>query len=384
MKQVPVPLLDLRAQYLGLRDEIDTAVRKVIEGQQFLGGADVEALEREVAAYCNVDHCVGVSSASDALLLALTALGVGPGDEVITTSYAPIAAAAAVARLGARPVFMDIDRATYNLRPDLVEAAVSPQTRAIIPVHLFGQCADMGPILEVARNHGLAVIEDATQALGADYQTRRAGGMGTFGCLSFSPGSSLGGYGEAGAVVTRDTALAGRLRCLRNQGQSAKFVHRFVGGDFGLDALQAAVLQVKLRRLDAWTQRRQEHAAFYDVAFRAAGLRDGMVQTPTVVQSGHVFEHYVVRVTDRDAVRDSLARQQVGSAVYYPVPLHLQPCFAGLGHRPGDFPESEEAARSTLALPIHPELSDEQRQRVVEAVVSYYQQAERVSWRKVA
>jgi dTDP-4-amino-4,6-dideoxygalactose transaminase len=300
------------------------------------------------------------------------ALDVGPGDEVITTPYSFVATAGAVVRVGARPVFVDIEPATFNLRADQVEARVTPRTRAVLAVHLFGQCADMDPILAVARKHGLAVIEGAAQALGAEYKGRRAGGLGHLGCFSFYPSKNLGAFGDAGAVVTRDTALAGRVRCLRNHGASSKYDHRMVGGNFRLDTLQAAVLRVKLRHLDAWTDLRQQHAAFYDRAFRKAGLPPGQVVTPAVAQSRHVFHQYVVRLAQRDGVRDYLKQHQVGTEVYYPVPLHLQSCFAGLGHRAGDFPESESAARGTLALPVYPELTAEQQQRVVDVIAASY------------
>ena len=375
MKNVAVPLLDLKAQYLALKQEIDAAIQRVVESQHFINGPEVTALEEDVAAYCKVDHCIGVSSGTDALLVALMALDVGAGDEVITTPYTFFATAGAVARLGARPVFVDIDRDTFNIRPDAIEAKVTPRTRAVIPVHLFGQCADMDPILAVARKHGLAVIEDAAQAIGSEYKGRRAGGMGTVGCFSFFPSKNLGAFGDGGAVTTRDTALAGRIRCLRGHGSNPKYYHKVVGGNFRLDTLQAAVLQVKLRHLDSWTELRQQHAAFYDQAFRKAGLTGSLVETPKVVQSRHIFNQYVVRFSQRDAVRDHLKQMQVGTEIYYPVPMHLQECFAGLGHKPGDFPESEAAAASTLALPIYPELTAAMQQRVVDAVVNYYQSA---------
>jgi dTDP-4-amino-4,6-dideoxygalactose transaminase len=373
MKPQPVPLLDLKEQYLALKEEIDAAVLRVLASQQFINGPEVAALEEEIAAYCKVDHCIGVSSGTDALLISLMALGIGAGDEVITTPYTFFATAGAIARVGARPVFVDIDRDTYNLRPAEIEARITPRTRALIPVHLFGQCADMEPILAVARKHGLAVIEDAAQALGAEYQGRRAGSMGTVGCFSFFPSKNLGACGDAGAVVTRDTALAGRLRCLRNHGANPKYYHKMIGGNFRLDTLQAAVLRVKLRHLDAWTARRQEHAQWYHRAFQQAGLCPGLVEVPKIIQSRHIFNQYVIRCQQRDALREHLKQRQIGTEVYYPVPLHLQECFSYLGYRPGDFPESEAAAQQTLALPIYPELTPAMQQRVVEAVVSYYQ-----------
>jgi dTDP-4-amino-4,6-dideoxygalactose transaminase len=384
MKHVPVPLLDLKAQYLALKEEIDGAIRGVIDAQHFINGPEVTALEQDVAAYCKVDHCIGVSSGTDALLVALMALDVGPGDEVITTPYTFFATAGAVVRLGARPVFVDIDRDTYNILPDQIEAQVTPRTRAIIPVHLFGQCADMDPIQAVAKKHGLAVIEDAAQAIGSEYKGKRAGSMGTVGCFSFFPSKNLGAFGDGGAVVTRDTALAGRIRCLRGHGANPKYYHKMVGGNFRLDTVQAAVLQVKLRYLDAWTASRQEHAAFYDQAFRKAGLAGKLLETPKVVQSRHIFNQYVVRFNQREVVKDYLKQVQVGTEIYYPVPMHMQECFANLGYKPGDFPESEAAARETLALPIYPELTTSQQQRVVDAVVSCYQSAGSVSRSRAA
>jgi dTDP-4-amino-4,6-dideoxygalactose transaminase len=380
MKPVAVPLLDLKAQYLALKSEIDAAIQSVVDSQHFINGPEVTALEEDVAAYCKVDHCIGVSSGTDALLVSLMALGIGPGDEVITTPYTFFATAGAIARVGARPVFVDIDRDTFNIRPDLLEAKVTPRTRALIPVHLFGQCADMDPILAVAKKHGLAVIEDAAQAIGAEYKGRRAGSMGTVGCFSFFPSKNLGAFGDGGAVTTRDTALAGRIRCLRGHGSNPKYYHKMIGGNFRLDTLQAAVLQIKLRHLDTWTALRQQHAVFYDKAFQAAGLSE-LVKTPKVVQSRHIFNQYVVRLPQRDAVRDHLKQMQVGTEIYYPVPMHLQECFTYLGHKAGDFPESELAAQETLALPIYPELTPAMQQRVVDAVRSYYQSTGAVSRR---
>jgi dTDP-4-amino-4,6-dideoxygalactose transaminase len=375
MKNLSVPLLDLKAQYLALKKDIDAAICRVIDGQHFINGPEVTALEEQIATYSKVDHCIGVSSGTDALLVALMALDVGPGDEVITTPYTFFATAGAVVRLGAKPVFVDIERDTYNIRPNDIEAQVTPRTRAIIPVHLFGQCADMDPILAIAKKHGLAVIEDAAQAIGSEYKGKRAGSMGTVGCFSFFPSKNLGAFGDGGAVVTRDTALAGRIRCLRGHGANPKYYHKVVGGNFRLDTIQAAVLQVKLRHLDAWTASRQAHAAFYDQALRQAGLAGKVLQTPKVAQSRHIFNQYVVRFSQRDAVKDHLKQMQVGAEIYYPVPMHLQECFANLGHKPGDFPESEAAALETLALPIYPELTTPQQQRVVDVIVNFYQSA---------
>lgn len=366
-----VPLLDLKAQYHAIKQEIDAAIAHVVESQQFINGPEVTNLETDVARYCQAAHCIGVSSGTDALIVALMALDIGPGDEVITTPFTFFATVGAIVRVGATPVFVDIDPASYNIAPAGIEAKITPRTKAIVPVHLYGQCADMGPILAVARKHNLAVIEDAAQAIGAEYQGRRAGSMGTLGCLSFFPSKNLGAFGDGGAVVTNDAALAHKVRLLRTHGAEPKYYHKIVGGNFRIDTIQAAVLQVKLRYLDGWTARRQMNAAYYDAAFARRGLRGSVVQTPATVQSRHIFNQYVIRVTDRDGLVNTLKQQQIGTEIYYPVPLHLQECFANLGHHAGDFPESEKAAQSTLALPIYPELTTTQLQRVVECIAGH-------------
>jgi dTDP-4-amino-4,6-dideoxygalactose transaminase len=373
MKRAPlsVPMLDLHTQYATIKSEVDVAVQQVIDSQHFVNGPDVTALEDELARYCETQHGVGVSSGSDALLLALMALDVGPGDEVITTPYTFFATVGAVVRLGAKPVFVDIDPATFNLDPRGIEAKITRRTRCILPVHLFGQCADMDPILAVARKHHLAVVEDAAQAIGAEYKGRRAGSMGDLGCFSFFPSKNLGCFGDGGAVTTNDAALAEKVRLLRSHGARPKYFHKLVGGNFRLDTLQAAVLLVKLKHLDAWTARRQKHAAFYDQELTVDEL-DGLVIPPKVVSSRHIFNQYVLRVADRDGLREHLAQQRIGNEIYYPQPMHLQECFAGLGHRKGDFPESEQAALGSVAVPIHPELTMRQRRHVVRTLTSYY------------
>jgi len=377
-----VPILDLKAQYVQIKAEVDAAIQRVVASQHFINGPEVAGLEEDLARYCRAGHCIGVSSGSDALLVALMALEVGPGDEVITTPYTFFATAGAIVRLGARPVFVDIDAATYNIDPAGIEAKVTPRSRAILPVHLFGQCAEMEPILAVARRRGLAVVEDAAQAIGAASRGRSAGTMGTVGCFSFFPSKNLGAFGDGGAVVTNDAGLADRIRCLRNHGANPKYYHKLLGGNFRLDTIQAAVLQVKLRHLDGWTVRRQQNAAFYDAAFARVGLRGDLVGTPAVTQSRHIFNQYVVRLADRDAVKDYLKQQQITTEVYYPVPMHLQECFAGLGYRPGDFPESEKAALTSLALPVYPEVTTAQKQRVVETIAAYYRVAGRLGSRR--
>jgi dTDP-4-amino-4,6-dideoxygalactose transaminase len=348
-----VPLLDLTAQYAGIRDEVRRAMDEVCDSQQFILGPQVERLERAVAEYCRCAHGIGVSSGTDALLVALMALDIKAGDEVITTPYTFFATAGTIARLGARPVFVDIEPDTYNINPALIERAITPRTKAILPVHLYGQCADMDAILRF----GLPVIEDAAQAIGAEYKGRRAGSMGVAGCLSFFPTKNLGGFGDAGMVVTSDAALAERVRVLRVHGMQPKYYHRLVGGNFRLDALQAAVLNVKLKHLDEWTRRRQANAAFYSARI-----------TGPVAVHHHIYNQYVIRSKQRDRLRARLTSAGIGTEIYYPVPLHLQECFAYLGYRAGDFPEAEAAARETLALPVYPELTREQLEYVAAAI----------------
>jgi dTDP-4-amino-4,6-dideoxygalactose transaminase len=364
----PVPLLDLRAQYATIRDEIRAAIDTVVESQHFILGPEVEALEREVAAYVGCAFGVGVSSGTDALLAALMAINLRPGDEVITTPYSFFATAGAVARLGVRPVFVDIEPRTYNLDPERVAAAVTARTRAIIPVHLYGQMAELGPVLELAERRGLYVIEDAAQAIGAEDDGRRAGSLGQMGCFSFFPSKNLGGFGDGGMVTTNDPALADRLLLLRSHGARPKYHHAIVGGNFRLDAIQAAVLRVKLRYLDGWTAARQRNAALYRHLLATAG---DPVATPAERPGvRHIYNQFVVRTGRRDELMAHLRKRGIGHEVYYPVPLHLQACFADLGYAPGAMPESEAAARETLALPIYPELSAEQIAVVVEAVAA--------------
>ncbi|MCS7048544.1 MAG: DegT/DnrJ/EryC1/StrS family aminotransferase [Verrucomicrobiae bacterium] len=361
-----VPLLDLKAQYATIREEVRKALDEVCESQHFILGPEVEKLEQNVAAYSGCAHGIGVSSGTDALLVALMAIEVKPGDEVITTPYSFFATAGVIARLGARPVFVDIEPKTYNINPALIERAITSRTRAIIPVHLFGQCADMDSILDVARRHQLPVIEDAAQAIGAQYDGKRAGSMGTVGCFSFFPSKNLGGFGDGGMVVTNDATLAERVRVLRVHGSKPKYYHQLVGGNFRLDALQAAVLNVKFKYLDAWTAGRQRNAAFYDRAFA-----DLPLQRPAAVRH-HIYNQYIIRTKRRDELQAFLKAAGIGTEIYYPVPLHLQKCFADLGYRQGDFPEAEAAARETLALPIYPELKEEQLAYVVDCVRQFF------------
>jgi dTDP-4-amino-4,6-dideoxygalactose transaminase len=366
-----VPLLDLKAQYATIRDEIRPVIDEVCESQYFILGPKVTEFEAHVAEYCGARVACGVSSGSDALLMALMAEGIGAGDEVITTPYTFFATAGAIWRVGAKPVFVDIDAATYNIDPALIEDKITPRTKAIIPVHLYGQAADMDPINEIAAKHGLIVIEDAAQAIGAEYKGRPAGVLGDYCCFSFFPSKNLGGFGDAGMVVSRDADKAERLFMFRNHGMFPNYYHAFVGGNFRLDALQAAVLDVKLRHLDEWAMARQENAADYERLFAASPVAD-LVELPQVADytTCHVRNQFIIRLPadQRERVWDGLKEAGVGCNVYYPVPLHLQECFADLGHKEGDFPISEAAAKETLALPIYPELTAEQRQYVVECV----------------
>ncbi len=369
---VVVPLLDLRAQYAPIRAELLAAVTRVCDSQRFILGPEVEALERELAGLLGVGHAIGVSSGTDALLVALQAVGVGPGSEVVTSTYSFFASAGAVVRLGARPVFVDIDPVSFNLDPEAAAVAITSRTRAIVPVHLFGLSADMDPILAAARPAGIAVIEDACQAIGGIYRGRPVGSMGAAGCFSFFPSKNLGGFGDGGLVTCGDDALAARLRLLRGHGAASRYVHEVVGGNFRLDALQAAVLRVKAPYVGGWADARRRNAARYAALFGAADL-EGHVSLPTEpVRSRHVYNQYVVRAARRDALRAHLTACGIGTAVYYPVPFHLQECFADLGHRAGDFPHAESAAREALALPIYPELTDEQQAHVVRSIAEFY------------
>ncbi len=386
-----VPLLDLKPQYQGLRTQIQAALERVCASQQFILGPAVKELERRIAEYTHCRYGIGVSSGTDALLVALMALQIGPGDAVITTPYTFFATAGTLARVGARPLFCDIDPRTYNLAPDAVQSYIAGscemrdgqlhdrrtggRVRALMPVHLYGQVADMQPLMEIARRYELEVIEDAAQSIGAsDAAGRLACEFGAIGCLSFFPTKNLGAFGDAGMCVTNDAALAERLEVLRVHGGKPKYHHSLIGGNFRLDELQAAVLNVKLGHLDDWTAARQRNAAYYGEAFAAQSLGDALdIPRKADVHARHVYNQYVVRVRDRDALRAHLAEQGVGTEIYYPVPLHLQPCFAYLRHRAGEFPHAERAARDTLALPIYPELSRDQMQYVVDCVASFYQ-----------
>jgi len=349
-----VPLLDLRAQYATIRDEIQSALDRVLESQRFILGAEGDTLEREIAAYCKCDHAIGVSSGTDALLAALMAIEVKPGDEVITTPYSFFATTSAIVRAGATPVFVDIDRETYNIDAAGIAAKISPRTRAISPVHLFGQMADMPAIMNVARRHGLIVIEDAAQAIGAEFQGARAGSVGDLACFSFYPTKNLGGFGDGGMITTNDASLAERLRLLRNHGFKTKYHNEILGWNFRLDEIQAAVLRVKLKHLDHWTEARRRNADLY----RERLVKTASVELPyEVPASRHIYHQFVLRTKRRDQLMTRLREKGIGCEIYYPIPLHLQRCFRSLGYRPGDFPNSEDAANQSLAVPIYPELT---------------------------
>jgi dTDP-4-amino-4,6-dideoxygalactose transaminase len=367
-ESAPVPLLDLAAQYGTLRDELLAALTRVCDSQRFILGPEVEALESEIAQALDVKHAIGVSSGTDALLVSMMALGIGSGDEVITTTYSFFATAGSIRRLGARPVLVDIDPKTYNLDPDCVARAATSRTKAILPVHLYGLSSDMSPILEVAREWGVPVIEDACQAIGARYHGRAVGGIGTVGCFSFFPSKNLGGAGDGGMVTTNDDDLAARVRLLRRHGAQGAYVHEAIGGNFRLDALQAAVLRVKLPHLDEWNEARRRNAARYRNLFQEFGLSDLVGCPLEPPEYHHVYNQFVVRTRDRDALQTHLGSQGIGTAVYYPMPFHAQECFADLAYRPGSFPNAEAAARETLALPIYPELTADQQSYIVESI----------------
>jgi dTDP-4-amino-4,6-dideoxygalactose transaminase len=361
-----VPMLDLVAQYETIREEVRAGIDEVLATQRCIGGPKVTACEEAIAEYCSATHGIGASSGTDAILNALMSLEVGPGDEVITTPFTFFATVGCIVRTGATPVFVDIDPRTYNLDASRIEAAVTGKTKAIMPVHLFGQMVDMDPIMEVAEKRGLAVVEDAAQAIGAEYKGRRAGSIGTCGCFSFFPSKNLGAVGDGGMIVTNDDALAERLAIMRNHGSKPKYYHKHVGGNFRLDPIQAAVVLVKLPCLEEWHAARQANAAYYDEQFADV---EGVVTPQVEPHNRMIYNQYVLRLPGRrDAVQAVLKEQEIGNAIYYPVPLHLQECFAELGHGEGDFPHAEKAADEVLAIPVYPELTREQQDEVVAAV----------------
>ena len=374
-----VPLLDLKEQYKTIKEEILKTAEDVFDSQYFILGPKVKALEEEIAEYCSTAHAVGVSSGTDALLISLMAADIAAQDTVITSPYTFFATAGCVARTGARPIFVDIDPQTYNISPELLESTIQSMTRtelsklkAVIPVHLYGQCADMALILKICEKYDLIVIEDAAQAIGAEYKEKRAGSMGDFGCFSFFPSKNLGAFGDGGVVTTNSEKFYSKLLKLRVHGSHPKYYHQLIGGNFRLDAFQAAIVSVKLKYLDRWTNARQKNARDYRNLFEGAGLTD-LVQLPVEKETRHIYNQFVIRVNEkRDDLRGFLSDAGIGTEVYYPVPLHLQECFSDLGYKKGDFPAAEHAALHTLALPIYPELSDDQMAYVVEKVKAFY------------
>ncbi len=381
-----VPLLDLSKQYEKIHEEIMEAVKEVFDSQRFILGPKVEALEERLREYCGSPFALGVSSGTDALLISLMSLDIGPGDLVMTTPYSFFATGGAISRVGARPVFVDIDRETYNIDPVKMKTSLSSmgkaqlsRVKAVLPVHLFGQCAAMEPLLEVARDYGLKVIEDSAQAIGAEYrfssgEVKRAGSMSHCGCFSFYPTKNLGSCGEAGLVTTHEEELWHRLRVMRNHGDVGRYAHKYIGGNFRLDALQAAVLLVKLQYLEGWTEKRRENARLYRKLFGQAGWEE--VSLPLEKEKRHIYHQFVIKVEKgRDELRGHLIERGVGCEVYYPIPLHLQACFKDLGYEPGDFPGSEEAAKKSLALPVYPELSLSQIEYVVDMIADFFEKS---------
>ena len=368
-----IPLLDLKAQHRQIREEVLAEIVRVVDSQKFILGEDVQRLEAEIAAYCGTKHAIGCASGSDALSLALMALEIRPGDEVLTTPYTFFATAGEISRLGANPVFVDVEEETFNLDASQMADALAahPKIRAVIPIHLFGGCANMDPICAIAAERGIAVIEDAAQSIGSEYKNRRAGSMGELGAFSFYPTKNLGGYGDGGMISTNNEALAGRLKALRVHGRTRDYFHEWIGVNSRLDALQAAVLRVKFRHLDAWTEGRQNHAARYRA--RLASLAAPVIPAePTVYQTRHVYNQFVIRAPRRDALRAHLKKQGIGSEIYYPLPLHMQPCYADLGYKQGDFPVSEKLASESLALPVHAEIAAEDIDYVCDAISDFY------------
>ncbi|HYV39583.1 MAG TPA: DegT/DnrJ/EryC1/StrS family aminotransferase [Gemmataceae bacterium] len=380
-KTLGVPLCDLSGQYRELEGELLDAVARVLRSGQVIQGPEVANFEQEVAQYCGANHGVGCSSGTDALLLALHALGIGAGDEVILPPFTFFATVGAVCRAGAKPVFADIDPVTYNIDPVQVDNMITPDTRAIMPVHLYGQCADMEPLWSIAEQHGLPIIEDAAQAIGAEYQGKRAGTLGAIGCFSFYPSKNLGTYGDAGAVVTNDLEWAKHMACLRVHGMEPKYHHKYLGWNARLDAIQAAFLRVKLPHLDSWIEGRQQAAQRYDALIEDNRLGHFMERPVVMPNRRHVFNQYVVRVAngERDSLVKHLQSERIGCDIYYPIPLHLQQCMQYLGHGVGDFPVSEEASRCVMALPMFPEINVDQQERVVQSCAAYLRKRKRMA-----
>lgn len=388
--QKSVPLLDLRPQYARIRQEVEEAIHRVCNSQHFILGPEVEAFEEVIAKYCQCRFAIGVSSGTDALQVCLMALGVGPSDEVITTPYSFFASTASIVRLGAKPVFVDIDPQTFNMRTDEVAEKLSSKTKAIMPIHLFGQCVEMNPLLEIAKRHNIPIIEDAAQAIGAEYEGKPAGSLGLGGCFSFFPSKNLGAFGDAGMVTTNNPDFAKKVKTLRVHGAEEKYIHTFVGGNFRIDALQAAVLHVKLKYLEDWTKGRKQNAAIYrklfvDAKLTGTGNSSLSLETNPVVlpyessRTRHIYNQFVIRARERDKLFQHLREHHIGVEIYYPRPLHLQECFHKFGYHSGDFPESERAAQESLALPIFPELEKQQIEYVVEIIAHFYRKRQNIN-----
>lgn len=359
-----VPFLDLKRQYQNIKKEIDEAVSSVLSNTRFILGPEVKSLEEKVAAFCGAKFAIGVASGTDALLLSLRGCGVEPGDEVITSSFSFFASAGVISRLGAVPIFADINAETYNIDPDQIEGKISQKTRAIMPVHLFGQCADMDPIMEVAKRHNLKVVEDAAQAIGAEYKGKKAGTIGDFGCFSFFPSKNLGGAGDGGMIVTNDPETAEMIRILRVHGSKPKYYHSIVGYNSRLDTIQAAILGVKLKYLDDWSKRRRKHAEAYDSAFKNLD----MITPKEESFNYHIYNQYTIAVKKRNELRKHLKEKEIGHDSYYPVPLHLQECYGFLGYQKGDLPVSEDKADEVVSIPVYPELTREEQEYVISAI----------------
>ncbi|MHB8851958.1 MAG: DegT/DnrJ/EryC1/StrS family aminotransferase [Ignavibacteriaceae bacterium] len=385
-----VPLLDLKPQYLSLKKELDEAIIKVAESQYFILGPEVDSMEKVFCDYLNCKHALGVSSGTDALLIALMAIGIQPGDEVIVPTFSFFASAGVVSRLNATPVFVDINPVTFNIDPKEFEKKITVKTKAVIPVHLYGQSCEMDEIIKIAKKNGLKVIEDGAQAIGVQYKDgRHVGTIGDIGCFSFFPSKNLGGYGDGGLVISNDDKLAERLKILRVHGGEPKYYHKIIGGNFRLDAIQAAVLKVKLPFLDGWSQKRRENAEDYNKSFIAAGLAEETgkiyfneknkvllpkaIYKSDAIKNFHIYNQYIIRVEKRDELRQFLAKNEISTEIYYPVPFHMQECFANLGYKRGDFPLSEMSADTSIALPIYPELSKNQIEFVVKTIKEFTQ-----------
>ena len=362
-----VPLLDLKAQYAAIREEILAGISEVLDSQRCIGGPKVEEFEKAVAVLSDCKYAVGVTSGTDAILNCLMSLEIGPGDEVITTPFTFFATAGCIARVGAKPVFVDIDPKTYNINPDLIGPAVTDKTKAIMPVHLFGQMADMEPIMAIAQKHNLAVIEDAAQSISSTYKDKKAGSIGTAGCFSFFPSKNLGGIGDGGMIVTNDEELYHRLFIMRNHGSEPKYYHKFIGGNFRLDPIQAVALLAKLPHLDDWSEARRKNAAYYNKKFKGSPVGTPFIREDCI----SIYNQYVINVPRRDELFEHLKASNIGCEIYYPVPMHLQECFAYLGYKKGDFPEAEETADCVLALPVYPELTDEMKDYVADIIISF-------------